>query len=83
MALEDHADAKLRRTQVSSNAIGAIAVICVSGFAGCAATARATPVEAPAPYVRAIETPTASSETVTPRNAARIYVSRADDFRRR
>lgn len=68
---------------MSRNAIGAIAVICVSGFAGCAATARAEvkpvahhPVEIVAPA------PTTASVAVKATTPAHVYVTRAEVRRR-
>lgn len=63
---------------MSRNAVGAVAVICVSGFAGCAATARADvkpvtphPIEIVAPAQTVA--PATVAKTATP---ARIYVTR-------
>lgn len=63
---------------MSRNAVGAVAVICVSGFAGCAATARAEPSPvAPHPVEIIAPARIAASVAVKATAPARFYVTRA------
>jgi hypothetical protein len=65
---------------MSSNAVGAVAVIFVSGFAGCAATARADVHDAPAaqhmPSTQRAAAIVAAKPS--PKLAAPVYVARRD-----
>lgn len=63
---------------MSRNAVGAVAVICVSGFAGCAATARAE-VNPVAPHQTEIVAPAQTIAPVAAKTAtpAPVYVTRA------
>ncbi len=62
---------------MSRNAIGAVAVICVSGFAGCAATARAEVKPVPSRPVEMIA-PAHVAAPVAVKSPAKIYLKGAE-----